>query len=201
MHRPEILADVASLGRAGAVSQANRRATDQLRHHFRCGYNDTARPRPEHASAPFGAALLRFHSSPTLVTRFTSWIGSRCWSVTARHADIRARVNAQIRDCNKTTDVRTTDSRTGIAPPSPLARALLSRTLPRSLSLYASPSRSRTSPISPTTLRSPFTSRRSNLSLLLFPLSTLFPSIPARGRNEPPHFFRKKKKMKASRRD
>lgn len=103
----------------------------------------------------------------------------------ARRADIRARVNAQIRDYNKTTDVRTADSRTGIAPPSPLARALLSRTPPRSLSLYSSLSHSR-SPISPTALHSPFTSRRSDLSSLPFPRSTFSPFIPARERNEPP---------------
>lgn len=60
----------------------------------------------------------------------------------ARRADIRAHVNAQIRDCNKTTDVRTADSRTGIAPPSPLAWALLSCT---PLALFLSTRLSRTS--------------------------------------------------------
>jgi len=154
----------ASLGRA--ISQTNRRAVDQLRHHFRYRYNDMihqGRNTRPHLSA---SALLRFHSSPTLVTKLTSWIGSQCWSVTARRADIRARVNAQIRDCNKTTDVRTADSRTGIAPTSPLA--LLSRILPRSFPLYFFSFALSRSLISPTSLYSPFTSQISLCFSFLF---------------------------------
>lgn len=131
-------------------------------------------PRPEHASTPFGTALLRpLEPNPGyeayILDRFTVLVRI---SATCRY--IRARVNAQIRDCNKTTDVRTTDSRTGIAPPFPLAPALLLRILPLalflSLSLFFYMHLSRSSTISPTMLRSPFTSRQSRSSLLSFPL-------------------------------
>lgn len=181
--RPEILADVASLAPSDNLP-GQQKSGGSIKTSFPLRVQWYGSPRPEHPSAPFGAAaLLRFHSSPTLVTRFTSWIGSRCWSVTARRADIRARVNAQIRDCNKTTDVRTTDSRTGIAPPSPLARrTLLSRTLPRSFlpplavppSVHSSLALSALPRFLPPRWCSPFTSRRSNLSSLLFPCFSFY---------------------------
>lgn len=84
-----------------------------------------------HGSAPFESSRARVHSSRAPVT---AHILVRFLVLVCRlqRADMCPR-KPRIRDCNKTTDVRTTDSRTGIVP---LSTTLLSHALSLSLPLF-----------------------------------------------------------------
>lgn len=130
-----------AIRRLSALIKSGAEGSAQLRHHFRGPRTMMRRRRPEQRvprlSSDREAASTRAEPSVTvhILRRF---LASLCLG----HNACRYAANAQnprIRDCNKTTDVRTSDSRTGIVP-RPLA-ALLSRSLSffEALSLFSLP--------------------------------------------------------------